>query len=419
MSEIEDTPVESSLPGDADGRRIAVCGVRYSPNLGDGVISDCLGWMIRHLVPNAIPIHTDLAGRSSFGEETISSRRQKLKLLLALPQFAQDAIVRMLLGKKIRATLLPNWLENLDGCEAAIIGGGQLLSDSDLNFPLKIRGLMSGLRQKDLSCVFYACGVTYRGGAGASILGQCLNDSIVKAIFLRDERSIEAAAGFKNALGVSPSSKHAYDPAIHVSDAYADRLTNEKEFDVGVNFTDPVNMTYSSGRELPYVATLDATMSDVVSALADSGQRVALFTNGATEDEEFLSHCEQLYSLTAKPSVVRLPRPIQPAQLVQSIDRMQTVIAHRLHTNIIAFGLRIPSVGLEWSQKVPHFFQLVNRQGCLVEKDAMTSQTVLRRHASLKDFPVGESFLVQMKKDSLGSLRHALGCLDICHEENG
>ncbi|MEO1617013.1 MAG: polysaccharide pyruvyl transferase family protein [Planctomycetota bacterium] len=390
-----------------DPKRIAICGVRYSPNLGDGVISDCLGWMIEHVLPEGVAVNLDLAGRTSFGEETVSGRRQKLKFLLSLPESIQNLILRALLGRKIKASLQPHWSEVIRSCDAALIGGGQLLSDSDLNFPLKIRGLLECLRRQAIPTVYYACGVTCRGAAGARILGESLRDPLVKGVYLRDEKSMKVVGGFLKA-GEMISASHAFDPAIHVAEAYQEHLTGEPVFDVGVNFTDPVNMSYSSGRTLPYVDGLGATMAEVVRSFVAAGKRVALFTNGATEDEEFLDQTDQEFRLSESDGVRRIPRPIEPMQLVQSIHRMQSVIAHRLHTNIIAFGLRIPSVGLEWSQKVPHFFQLVGREACLVGKDEMTSEQILARHASLGEHGVDADLLDRMKTTSLKTLQSAL-----------
>ncbi|MEM0925677.1 MAG: polysaccharide pyruvyl transferase family protein, partial [Planctomycetota bacterium] len=259
-----------------------------------------------------------------------------------------------------------------------------------------------------LPTVFYACGVTIRGSAGAPILSRCLRDPLVKAIFLRDERSLIAMRELRARSGEIPQPRHAFDPAIHVAEAYSGRLVDSKDIDVGVNFTDPVNMTYSSGRSLSFVDSLDSTLSAVVRHFVDSGKRVALFTNGAVEDEEFLQQCDQRFGLSSLPSVTRLSRPLRPEQLVQSIHRMRSVIAHRLHTNIIAYGLKIPSVGLEWSEKVPDFFRLVKRESCLVGKEEMFVESILDRHQRLSTLPVDESFLAEIKATSLQTFGQAL-----------
>lgn len=388
--------------------KIAVCGVRYSPNLGDGVISDCLCWMIKHCVPDAKVTDVDLAGRTEFGEETVSQRRLKLRLLLAMPRVLQDALVRFVLGRKLQRDLKPNWHDSLKGCSAALIGGGQLLSDSDLNFPLKIEGLVDILGEEGVPAAVYACGVTRSGGSGTRILRESLAAGTVRSVYVRDEKSLAAVSEF----GVEEA-RLAFDPAIHVAEAYAGARVKEANLDVGLSFTDPVNMKYSSGRELPFADNLAEIMREVVKTLSSAGSSVGLFTNGAVEDEQFLDHCDETFDLTSLPGVERLSRPIRPSELVQSIGRFRKIAAHRLHTNIIAFGLGIPSVGLEWSQKVPHFFELAGRSEFLIGKDELTADRMLDRLALLNEKSANAGRLIEMKQSSLGTLREALETLGI------
>lgn len=397
-------------------KRIAVCGVRYSANLGDGVISDCLQWLIPQVLPGSKVTHLDLAGRTEFGEETISGRRQKLRFLLALPRSVQNAIVRLLLGRKIRRELMPQWQQQLIDCDGCLIGGGQLLSDADLNFPLKIDGLIRAIDRAGIPLSIYACGVTSGGGAGAMILTRCLANRRVKAVYLRDHKSIQAAAGF----GIHDPIL-AYDPAIHVAEAYRCNGRSEPSdaFDVGINFTDPVNMAYSSGRELPYVDSLGETLVAVVTTLAARGLKVALFTNGAVEDEQFLDQTDAEAGLSQLANVTRIQRPIEPNELVQSIHRMRSVIAHRLHTNIISFALQIPSIGLEWSQKVPHFFEMVGRGEFVVSKDDLSTTSILDRFDAMAGVPVDAKRLAEMKQNSLATLRDALRRIGMSVESPG
>ncbi|MEL6104509.1 MAG: polysaccharide pyruvyl transferase family protein [Planctomycetota bacterium] len=388
--------------------KVAVCGVRYSSNLGDGVISDCLGWMIKQCVANVAIADVDLAGRTEFGEQTVAQRRLKLRLLLSLPRVLQDALVRFVLGRKLQRDLKPSWRASLTGCSAALIGGGQLLSDSDLNFPLKIEGLVDILEELKVPAAVYACGVTRSGGSGTQVLRESLAASSIRSVYVRDQKSMAVIRDF----GVDEPHL-AYDPAIHVAEAYEHSRATEADLDVGLSFTDPVNMKYSSGRELPFADHLPEIMKTVVEALSSAGSRVGLFTNGAVEDEQFLDHCDASFQFTSLPGVQRLPRPIEPSELVQSIGRFRKIAAHRLHTNIIAFGLGIPSVGLEWSQKVPHFFELAGRSEFLIGKDELTSDRMLDRLDSLTQDSANAHRLVEMKQDSLGMLRQAIKTLGI------
>lgn len=42
-------------------------------------------------------------------------------------------------------------------------------------------------------------------------------------------------------------------------------------------------------------------------------------------------------------------------------------MAHRLHANIVAYGLNIPSIGMNWDKKVESFFELTGRKRYLFD----------------------------------------------------
>ena len=60
-------------------------------------------------------------------------------------------------GKRNRLGHL--WREQLSRCDLVLIGGGQLLMDNDLSFPLKVAELVRIARDLDKHVAFYACGV--------------------------------------------------------------------------------------------------------------------------------------------------------------------------------------------------------------------------------------------------------------------
>ncbi|MEJ1937630.1 hypothetical protein WDZ92_46150, partial [Nostoc sp. NIES-2111] len=78
-------------------KNIGLVNVAYSPNLGDGVISECLsailqqrfGWQSHNI---------DIAGRTDFG--TAPRRSLMLRTLAALPPVARRAAVRVALAAK-------------------------------------------------------------------------------------------------------------------------------------------------------------------------------------------------------------------------------------------------------------------------------------------------------------------------------
>ncbi|MEL6208760.1 MAG: polysaccharide pyruvyl transferase family protein, partial [Pseudomonadota bacterium] len=133
--------------------RILQCGVAYSPNVGDGLIASCMAYAVGRLLPGATMVSLDLAGRTGFAEDDTRSgllgRTGALRLLSALPGPARRAAVRLMLERRLKA-LEPEWSAMVAGADAAIIGGGQLFADADLNFPLKIGRLATLLSERSL-----------------------------------------------------------------------------------------------------------------------------------------------------------------------------------------------------------------------------------------------------------------------------
>ena len=110
-----------------------------------------------------------------------------------------------------------------------------------------------------------------------------------------------------------------------------------------------------------------------------------LFTNGAEEDEQFLGRIvddgdRKAYLRDGLLSIA--PHPQTPEELVANLSRPSVVVAHRLHANIIAYSLGIPSVGLSWDQKVDSFFSETNRDAYIVRGEevgpAQIGETTLR-----------------------------------------
>ncbi|MEL6386946.1 MAG: polysaccharide pyruvyl transferase family protein, partial [Pseudomonadota bacterium] len=65
--------------------KLCIFNVKYSPNLGDGVIADCLEAALRRHLPGADIQSCDLAGRTAFGEGLNRSRALAMRTLDMTP----------------------------------------------------------------------------------------------------------------------------------------------------------------------------------------------------------------------------------------------------------------------------------------------------------------------------------------------
>ncbi len=116
-----------------DSMRVGVFNVKYSPNLGDGLLSECLEAELVRAIPGLSIASFDLAGRTDYGAGG-RFRGAALSLLQSSPTPVRQRVASLMLGRAMQR-LAPTWRERLADVDVAVTGGGNLFSDADLNFP--------------------------------------------------------------------------------------------------------------------------------------------------------------------------------------------------------------------------------------------------------------------------------------------
>lgn len=333
--------------------KLVIFGLGYSPNLGDGVIADCLAHAARTLVPGLQVEALDLSGRTGFGAVTLANRDRALRLLAALPRWLRHVLVRWKLGRMLDAAM-PRWQEACRDAGAVLIGGGQLLSDADLNFPLKIARAARLARDAGLPVAVHAAGVSRNWSPAGRALFSGLFSTDLRAVGLRDAPSI--AAWTAQTGGRPPAPVLARDPGLLAAECYGP--APRRAGWVGVCVTDPAILGYHAEGA---VAGAGAGFYDgLVRALAARGRRVLLFCNGAEEDRRALAALAgPLADLVARGQVELAPSPDRPAALAHLIGGLDGLVAHRLHACILGYAYGRPVVGLGWDRKVESFFASV------------------------------------------------------------
>jgi polysaccharide pyruvyl transferase WcaK-like protein len=95
---------------------------------------------------------------------------------------------------------------------------------------------------------------------------------------------------------------------------------------------------------------------ELIRVMVDQGHRVELFSNGARRDRIFLRSLAGLIAGSSLGQMASLlPAAANGRELTAQIAKMRAVIGFRLHANVLAFALGVPSVPLVWDEKVRHF----------------------------------------------------------------
>lgn len=340
-------------------KKILICAVPFSDNLGDGVIAASLAHIAGLKYPEARVEFLDIAGRQGFAEENLRGGGA-FRLFAKLPAVLRSLIVFLYCLKGYLFSWRSSWKAAIDDADLVVIGGGQLFCDVALNFPAKLYLLSRLLRGKK---VVVACvGVTAKWSfAGRHLVRRFLANARPGFFATRDQESANNLHAYfrvpRTAIEVVP------DPALLCADAFSDELSPEKSWDIGICVSSldalVMNSEYGHANSTPS-AKFFSSLGD---ALHDRGLRVLYFTNGAAEDNRILE--EITAAADGKERAFFVPR--HPDELVALISACSCIVAHRLHANIVAYGLNIPSIGMNWDKKVASFFELTGRENYLLD----------------------------------------------------
>lgn len=346
--------------------KIALLNVKYSPNLGDGLLAECLERELAGALPGARVFSIDLAGRRGWPLPGPSRRAHAIALLEALPDWGRRALVRVALALLVRLRLRRHVGRSLRGVDAVVVGGGNLLTDADLNFPMKLAGALAEVARQRLPVAIHAVGA----GAGWSRAGRALFARAFRAVPLvtvavRDERSQQAWRAQLSDAGLPPPAL-VRDPGLLASRHYPRSAPPAEGPLAGLCITAPMALRYHA-ETASECTDLAAWYGDAARVLVEQGFSVALFTNGSPEDRDYLARHGAAWVLHARGPVTVTNPFADPAALAAFVSGCDLVVAHRMHACIAAHSFGVPTIGLAWDIKLESFFDLAGRSGFLID----------------------------------------------------
>ncbi len=341
--------------------KVVVFGETYSSNLGDGVIADCMKYAIKHKFPNAEVSLVDMSLRKHI---SISHEKHARKPNIFFSYLTIiKSVVAWLTIKRWKA--IEKWEGLIKRSDLVIVGGGQLFRNYRLNFPLKIFALAGVLKKLNSPVICVSCGVAKNWSFfGKYLFTRFFYLPSLKSTSVRDKESLD----FLNAhLGsTNLDVVITIDPAIFSKEAYKIKDNTQKTM-VGLNIMDPQSLRSSKlgVKEFNSDAQIEMWLG-VLRRCQQEQIDVCLFTNGSTEDNQFLN---VIYKKAKEDNldVKEIYKPTSPKELVEIISQMQTVVSYRLHANIISFALGIPTVGLIWDNKVRSLAAQTEREKFFLE----------------------------------------------------
>lgn len=338
--------------------RVRIFNVKYSPNLGDGLLSECLEAAL--IAAGADPSTTsiDLAARTHY-DTASDSRSLKLRVLEALPHVIRPLAVRLPLALAARLQWGPHYERGLAGAECVVIGGGNLLADLDLNFPTKLSLAIHAAARRGLPAFIYGCGVSGGWSArGRKLIHDALATGAVRGVFVRDERSRELWDAMFGSRHVLPAAV-VRDPGLLAGAVYAPPPAPAGA-PVGINITSQIALAYHAD-DAPSPAALDGWYVALAEALLASGHSLAVFTNGSPEDRATLAALRPRLAALAGAQRIAFPEAADPAALVRIIAGLSGLAAFRMHAIIAAYACGVPFLALAWDAKLGSFVESVGQ----------------------------------------------------------
>ncbi|MBR3971704.1 MAG: polysaccharide pyruvyl transferase family protein [Ruminococcus sp.] len=296
--------------------RVLLAGLMMSTNLGDGVISDCVKYLIRRIAKeNKI---------KNLKISTMDIRKQKTKKDLAA---VRNSDIMFFPG----GGLVKYQVEKLPGAMERYISPAE-----HYGIPVYLNSVgVEGYDEEDANC---------------RLLCDMLSLNCIKGVTCRDY------ADFLNThyLKGEVKSLRVSDPAVWAQDAYdTEKVKDSQTVGLGVArgglFTD-YGIEYTKEQLL-------LLWKDIIEELDSKGIKWKLFTNGFKGDEDFLYELLRFIGREDEAQELAVRKPETPKELVENISKFKGVIALRMHANIVAYGLDIPCVGLVWNQKMTAFAQ--------------------------------------------------------------
>lgn len=340
--------------------RVALLNLRYSPNLGDVLLCECLEFGLRKAGSDVLQL--DITGRRDFPKGS-TKRLAALAIMQRLPQVVRQLIARIVLGRSLRRTL-PYWRGQLASVDAAVLGGGNLLADADLNFPLKVSAAFNAVAAGGLPAAVHAVGVSDNWSpGGARLFCEALAGVRLVHAAVRDENSRDIWIRRLGAAGIVKP-EVVRDPGLLAAECYpAQPRPATSGTRVGICVTHPTALRYHADEAMPSASALTEWFAALVHAFSRKGYHVLLFTTGSPEDNAYLERFMPMVQQgqNGPGRIERVPSLPKAADLAAFVSTLDLLIGHRLHACIAAYSYGVPHVGFTWDQKLKSFFDSVGR----------------------------------------------------------
>ncbi|MDD0847616.1 polysaccharide pyruvyl transferase family protein [Campylobacter sp. 46490-21] len=351
---------------------IALFGV-IKPNFGDQIILQTTEYLIKQIdekanicVYNMLPNEKNMEGFKLpllvrlLKEYNIFENLYRKLSFNAWKRYEKTAKVKSFYEKA---------LHNVD---AVIFAGGGIIKFSRENFWDSIYSIVHRCEEKKIPVYFNAVGVEGydKNNFFCLVIKKYLNKKCIKKITTRDDlESLLLYVENHDKIGLVG------DPAFWLNECYKNQIHTSKRDIVGIGvirgkiFTD-------YGVNIPENEIIDLYLG-IIRELEHRGYKWELYCNGGKMDYALAKIILEKLGL---PDEYMAPKPTCAIELINIIKSYKTTISARLHANIVATALQIPTIGIVWNDKLKFFGEIIGCSNRFIEpKDFNNSKLIIDR----------------------------------------
>lgn len=329
-------------------KQVVVFGEIYSANVGDGLIFNSIKAGLEARGIRAIP--ADLSLRTEYTPAIGIEDRSEVGMARTL---ARTLTRRSLSVRRFitvaswigsgRQRFIDRYTPLVRASDGVVIGGGQLLTDRELAFPLRIREIVAIAKAERKPLAIFSCGADTRQGVVAR---RFLHDALryARHVSVRDEASQRFLAGLEIGKVVQLSPDIAFMTP-------QPKAASDRNDTVGINIM-PYNTLMSFAPHGTKLREPEARRfwNVLVERCLAEGWKVALVTNGDPRDGEAAKKIYETFK--DRPAVSLKPPPSDPAELLAQLNDFRALVACRMHAGIAAYTLGKTVVPMGWDSKV-------------------------------------------------------------------
>ncbi len=337
--------------------------VLENANIGDSIIADTCEYLLKNTNSDF-----DIVRLNLFPEAKLY-KRLNVRYTYTYPRWKRIwKFIKYRLYSLPWSSIYKHYSRTLKDADGVIFAGGGIIKHTLEAFWNPIYTIVNYCDKHNIPVYFNAVGIEGYDSNNyfSNLLKKILNNKIINKITTRDDiESLNYYVNDKSKIDIVG------DPALWTKEAY-NINKQEKSSTIGVGvvrgkiFTD-YGTDYNE-------ESISESYVSLINELEKRGYKWQLFCNGIESDYNMgLNILDKLGIEPNEQNIAK--RPLAPIDLITLISNYKATISARLHANIVAVSLEIPTIGYVWNDKLKLFGKLIGCPNRFLNKEQFSDST--------------------------------------------